>query len=280
MTIRKFTRRLVTFFTGERRAARLKAEIRRELAAELKKDFREQLKQERARWQKKEVARRREERRPKGVITGLEGNEVLVENERSFTGKIIFTPGSTGNVVRFGEGSSFGGVLKVGGSGNVVEFRAHTKIRGTLAVGGRGVRLDFGDYTTSVDVFLVAAGQDILIGKWCMISRRVEIRSNDAHAVVERGTGETLNPPEPVTIGDHVWICGGAHVNKGSRIPSDSIVAAMAFVNRPFEEEGVILGGIPAKVIRRGVTWNRKMRAKFSPEQLDYRIYDENGNPL
>lgn len=280
MTFRKFKRRLVVFFTGENRRARLKAEIREELTAGLKREmsreFRQQLKQERAKWNKRE----KERRKPKGVITGLEGNTLHQENGSSFTGKIAFSRRGQGNAVRFAEGSHFSGKLKVGGHGNVVEFGPHTRIRGTLAVGGEGVRLVFGDYTTTVDIFLVAGWQDILIGKWCMISRRVEIRSNDSHSVVERESGVTLNTPEPVIVGDHVWICAGVHVNKGSRIPSDCIVAAMSFVNRAFEETGVILGGIPAKIIRRGITWNRKMLEKFSARQLDYRIYNQRGEEI
>lgn len=210
------------------------------------------------------------------TVQGLEKNTVDADAATFVRGQIIFDKG-LGNTVRFGEASSFGGHIKITGNNNLVEFGAHTKIRGTLAVGGNNVKLVFGDYTTSVDVYLVAAGRDILIGKWCMLSRKVEIRSNDAHAVIDRETRRTLNLPETVVLGDHVWVCGGAHINKGSHIPPDSIVAAMAFVNRKFEEPGVILAGAPAKVVRKGITWSRKMKKEFTENELDYSLYNERG---
>lgn len=53
-------------------------------------------------------------------------------------------------------------------------------------------------------------------------------------------------------------------------MPSDSIVGAMSFVNRQSDEEGVVLAGSPAKIVKRGITWNRSRRDKFTREQMDH----------
>jgi acetyltransferase-like isoleucine patch superfamily enzyme len=103
-----------------------------------------------------------------------------------------------------------------------------------------------------------------------MFSRKIEVRTTDAHSVVDRQTRRRLNPASSVTIGDHVWVGLGAVINKGSSVPADSVVGAMSFVNRSFEEEGVILAGIPAKVIRTGITWNRGRNARYTQEELDF----------
>jgi acetyltransferase-like isoleucine patch superfamily enzyme len=103
-----------------------------------------------------------------------------------------------------------------------------------------------------------------------MFSREIEIRTTDAHSAVDRATGNRINMPESVIIGDHVWVGVGAIINKGSVVPSDSIVGAMAFVNRRFEEQGIILGGVPATIVRRGITWNRGRKNKFTTEELDH----------
>lgn len=266
----KKIKKLVGFFTGKNRRNRLKKELRKELMLDVERQLQKRLKAQR----KKERAQRRKERTSKRVIRGLEGNFLHFENERLFNGTIKFLDGAQGNVIRFHEGSSFEGTIKVKGSNNLIEFGPHSKIRGTLSVGGKDRRLTFGDHSTGLGLFLVASGEDIHIGKWCMMSRNVEIRSTDAHGVVDRESRRSLNLQAPVFIGDHVWICAGVTIMKGSRIPSDSIVGAMSLVNRAFEEEGVVLAGIPAKVVKRGITWHRHIREVFTEEELDYRRYN------
>lgn len=51
-------------------------------------------------------------------------------------------------------------------------------------------------------------------------------------------------------IADNVTICTGACVIGGIKISSDTVIAANAVVTKTFEETNVILGGIPAKVIK------------------------------
>ncbi|RYD48124.1 MAG: hypothetical protein EOP85_04185 [Verrucomicrobiaceae bacterium] len=281
MTFIKIRRKVIEFLTGRSLLNRLKRKLRNELREEFKKELQARLKEERETWSKREKALRKkerlQERSPKRIIRGLERNSVQFEKERLFDGTIRFHEEASGNVILFREGSSFEGSIKVKGWDNVIEFGPHSKIRGTVAMGGRGCRLTFGDYSTAESLFVVASGQDIHIGKWCMFSRNVEIRTTDSHAVVDRDTGRWLNPRVPVFIGDHVWICANSTIMKGSRILSDSIVGAMSMVNRAFEEEGVVLAGVPAKVVRRGVTWHRKLQENFTPEDLQYHLYDNKG---
>lgn len=278
MTFKKIKRRFIGFFTGKTRLEQLKKVLRKQVSQQVKKELGERLKAERKVWTEREKARRKQERMPKRLIQGMEGNSVQFENELLFNGTIKFKPGAKGNVIVFREGSSFEGTIKVSGRNNLIEFCPHTRIRGTLSMGGKGCRLTFGDYTTTEPIYLVASGKDIHIGKWCMFSRNVEIRTTDSHAVVDPETGQWLNFREPVFIGDHVWICADANIMKGSRIQSNSIVAAMSLVNRPFEEEGVVLAGIPAKVVKRGVTWHRVIRdGGYTKEELEYHRYDNSG---
>ncbi len=69
--------------------------------------------------------------------------------------------------------------------------------------------------------------------------------------------GERLNPPAPVTIGQRVWVAGGAFIGKGVTIPEGCVVGAHAVVTRPFNEPDCVLAGQPARVIRRDVAWSR-----------------------
>ena len=56
--------------------------------------------------------------------------------------------------------------------------------------------------------------------------------------------------PAPIRIGNKVWIGSGAIITKGVTIGDGSIVAAGAVVTKDVPDR-VIVGGVPAKVIKR-----------------------------
>ncbi|MES2440270.1 MAG: hypothetical protein V4584_14465 [Verrucomicrobiota bacterium] len=252
MWIRKIRKKIARFFKGVRKTepGAPAAKARKATAAA------------------KKAAERPTRKRPKRII-GRRDNNILLETRKSLKGQINIVHG-TGNTVRFGEGSHFIGKLRIRGSNNLIEFGPNAGIRGRIAVVGDNQRVIFGAHSTSVEIYIVCAeGQDVIIGKSCMLSRKIEIRTTDSHSVVDPQTGQRMNKPRSVIIGDHVWIGVGTFVSKGAVIPSNSIVAAMSFVNGRFEEEGVIIAGEPAKVVKQGITWQREPRDQFTMEELD-----------
>ncbi len=68
---------------------------------------------------------------------------------------------------------------------------------------------------------------------------------------MELGTPMTFQPRDyaDIEIGDDVWLCGGCVVTAGVKIANGVVVAANAVVTKSIEEENVIVGGIPAKVL-------------------------------
>lgn len=68
-------------------------------------------------------------------------------------------------------------------------------------------------------------------------------------------SGEQTNAPAGISIGNHVWIAYGVDVFKGSRIPDGCVVAGRALLTGKFEESNTLIGGLPAKVIRRNISW-------------------------
>jgi len=103
----------------------------------------------------------------------------------------------------------------------------------------------------------LAAKKSISIGDNCMFSRGISVKDNDGHDILDMATGKLINPPEPVFIGDNVWLAENVSVLKGAHIASDCICGANALVNKKFMEPNCILAGVPAKVIKTGVTWQR-----------------------
>lgn len=96
----------------------------------------------------------------------------------------------------------------------------------------------------------------IVIGKDCLIASDTLIMASDVHKIVDIATGERLNPPADILIGDHVWLAEGVKVYKGASIGSGSVVGAYSVVTGAIPENSVA-AGTPARVLRQGVRWEK-----------------------
>lgn len=81
-----------------------------------------------------------------------------------------------------------------------------------------------------------------------MIGESVTITDHEAHGIAPDHRME-LGEIGEVIIGENVWIGNNVMILKNSSIGDNSIVAAGAIVSGNFPSN-VIIGGIPAKVIR------------------------------
>lgn len=96
------------------------------------------------------------------------------------------------------------------------------------------------------------------IGDECMFSADIYIRSSDGHTIYDNNTGEALNKPQDINIGNHVWLGNGARVLKGSTIKDNTIVGNLSLVTKKFDEENCVIAGIPAQIVKRNVNWDIK----------------------
>ena len=114
----------------------------------------------------------------------------------------------------------------------------------------------------------------IVIGKSVQIGKDVIIRTSDGHSIFNLEDKLPYNAPQDVIIGDNVWIGERSVILKGSTIPNNSIVGSCSIVCKKFEEENVILAGVPAKIVKRNIKWTRKPYGAFvrsfykNPERL------------
>ena len=111
-----------------------------------------------------------------------------------------------------------------------------------------GVNITVGDnfYANFDCVFLDVC--PITIGDNCMLAPRVCIFAA-THPLdpTARNSGRELG--KPVTIGDNVWIGGGAVINPGVTIGNNVVVASGAVVTKDVPDN-VVVGGNPAKIIK------------------------------
>ena len=176
-----------------------------------------------------------------------------------------------GNSLSLGEGANIDRLdIKVAGSNNKLIIGKNCQLRGQILIKGNGQTVSIGDHTTFADVYLLCAeGCNIHIGKWCMFSRKIEVRVTDAHSLIEVSTGNRVNVPKSINIGDHVWVSLGVIINKGVTIADDNIIGAGAFVNKSFTESQTVIAGLPAEVVKRGLTWNRLRRSHWTEEEMN-----------
>ena len=119
--------------------------------------------------------------------------------------------------------------------------------------------MSIGEQTTIEDAqfFVAEDGMSITIGKDCMLSDRIKVYTTDGHSIIDVNLGERINHAGKVVIGDHVWIGSDVKILKGVEIGRDSVIASGAVVTGSIPPNS-IAAGIPAKVIKQGVSWRRE----------------------
>lgn len=110
-------------------------------------------------------------------------------------------------------------------------------------------RLSIGDGTWIGHEVLIAGGDaDVTIGANVDIAPRVTIvtGSHELYGIEGRAAGVGFS--RPVHVMDGVWVGAAATILGGVVIGRSSMVAAGALVRRDVAD-GVVVGGVPAKVI-------------------------------
>lgn len=168
----------------------------------------------------------------------IEGKNHRIEIEEGVKlHNVRVTISGSGHHVRIGAGTVWAewGWIRVEDENNSVLISEQCDFRGCF--------LTCGDKNT-----------EIRIGRDCLFSAGVVIRSSDSHSILNE-QGERINPGRSVDIGQHVWIGNGGLVLKGCKIGENSVVGSNAVVSGKSFPEGSVIVGNPGKVVQTGVNW-------------------------
>lgn len=130
---------------------------------------------------------------------------------------------------------------------------------GTIWFENNDCEIRIGKGTTIENAQLAVAedGSRLTIGQDCMLSSNIRIATTDSHSVIDLQSGKRINPAANIVIEDHVWIAYNVSINKGCHIGHDSVLAGNSVVTKNVPAN-VIAAGIPAKIVKENITWDRK----------------------
>jgi hypothetical protein len=105
----------------------------------------------------------------------------------------------------------------------------------------------------------------LMVGDDAMIAPGVWCRNYDSYAIIDIESLSVINAPGQVILGPHCCLGQNAGIGRPVRIGAGSIIDLGAVVVSDIEP-CVAAGGVPARVLREGVTWDR--RRKPSADQI------------
>ncbi|MEH3075570.1 MAG: sugar O-acetyltransferase [Quadrisphaera sp.] len=114
--------------------------------------------------------------------------------------------------------------------------------------------VDYGEHLsigarTFINYNLVALDvAPITIGQDCQVGPNVQLLT-PTHPLEPQPRRDRLEAARPITIGDNVWIGGGAIILPGVDVGDDSVIGAGAVVTRDVAPRTLVAGN-PARVLR------------------------------
>ncbi|QMW05266.1 acyltransferase [Spirosoma foliorum] len=177
------------------------------------------------------------------------------------------------NIIIVEEGARLNGVtFYIRGNENRIFIAKQVRFNkgGSLWIEDERGEISIGERTEIEDVHVAVTepGSAVQIGKGCLLAYDIDIRTGDSHSILDAATQRRINYAKDVIIEDHVWVAAHCSILKGVRVRKDSIVATRSVLTKSFNQDGIIVGGNPAKILRENITWNRD------------RIYDPSMTPM
>lgn len=168
------------------------------------------------------------------------------------------------NTIKVGKNSTLKNtIVEIKGSNNMISIGNNVSVYEGLKIliESNHCEILINDKTTigSAKLQLAELNTKISIGSDCMLSREITINASDFHSIIDLNTRERINPAKNVIVGDHVWVGNGCYLNKGVQVGDNSVIAARSVLSGKKFEKNIILGGVPAKLIRSEITWDRKL---------------------
>ena len=162
-----------------------------------------------------------------------------------------------GNVINFDKTLPQSIRIAIMGDDNKLVLGSNIEAGNKLSINmGRKGFVSIGDKTTFGSASIDCAWGKVEIGSDCMFSWDVHIRNDDGHHIFDMVTGERLNRCGNLIIGNHCWIGEGCLLLKNINIGDGCVIGGKSVVTKSIPCN-TIAAGNPAKIVKRGVNWER-----------------------
>lgn len=192
------------------------------------------------------------------------GNQVEIPpSAQRLMKKVTIKLGGRNNRLVLGEGAEISHCeIRLDGEDNLIEIGPRSRFSsGKIYLRHtRGQHIRIGAETTVEGAYLlIDEAASIDIGADCMLSTDILIRTGDKHSIIEVASGARINPSRDVKIADRVWIGRDVQILKGTVLHPETVVGACSLVSKAFDEGYCVVAGVPAKIVKRGIRWDRKL---------------------
>jgi len=163
----------------------------------------------------------------------------------------------------FGKGVSIGNYSTIDalgtdglyiGSGSSIGSFSIIKVSGTLSSIGKriqvGSNVGIGDFAHIGGAGGVTIGDDTIAGAYLSIHPENHIFSNPKELIRNQGVNR-----KGIKIGKNCWIGAKVTILDGAKVGDGCVIAAGAVVNAEFPDN-VVIGGVPAKILKQRVSVN------------------------
>lgn len=164
------------------------------------------------------------------------------------------------NIVRIGDHFRGRAAKIVLGEGSVIQIGDDCALGAAEFFADQGALIRVGSHSSFNSTCQVNAHEKsiISIGVSCLFGQENFISSSDMHSIIDIETGKRINPPKDIVLGDRVWVAKSCTILKGSVVGAGSIIGAGAVLTGEVPENCLAVGS-PARVVRRGVTWDHRL---------------------
>jgi len=183
-----------------------------------------------------------------------------IDSKSVFKGCLINNNGHNNKIIIESDAKVSFCTFNFTGNNNIVIIKKKSVINGCvffLDEDNNQIQIGEESTFTGKSEFIATEGTTIEIGRDCMFAYGIVLRTGDHHSILN-SQGNRVNSAKNIKLGEHVWIGQNAYLLKGVEIKSGCVVGACSVVTNRVSEENCVVAGNPAKVIKSGISWDRK----------------------
>ena len=194
------------------------------------------------------------------LVNHIYKGKTKISNGKLMLGCTIKSKGKNNRVIFGNGGALIKTVIHIDGDNNYIYIGDGASVRyGVLWIEDSNNKILIGNNTHICGHTQLACieGTTIEIGKDCLFSSDVTIRTGDSHSLLDLN-GTRINPSQDVKVGNLVWLCNDVKILSGVNICNDVVIGTGSIVTHNVSEEKTVVAGVPAKIINRNVIWDEQ----------------------